>query len=593
MYKKKWGLSFCSLVLLAFFPYLVQAQSLEGTGRLSGVVTAASPFKAAQVYALNVDKQIQYVVYTADGHYRAINLFPGNYDVRVEKKGFESSVQHVVISAGQNTTTNFKLQEVSAKAALKISGNTTPIAYDSLYPPGPGRDALEKNCIYCHTRDALNDLRLPFYKLTREEWEVGVDLLINVGGPRGTMHRSVVPDTPGLISASTISLHPVGDIEITSRNTLSGHERELILDYLAKNFGPDSTPHAVKELSEPDLPLDEKALGNAMFIQYLVLPDPKIDVDGAKRQVQDPHFDHDGNVWFTDRGTHNRVGKLDPRTGLITDYLLPDSRDLDPHGLTVDADGHVWWIREWGLTLGRLDPETGEMWEYSANINNSLVGGAIHDPALDSEQNVWFSVMSGNHLGKWDRESGKISLYKAPVQGHGSYGYGILVDKKDKVWFATYHRCALTMFDPVTEKFTEHHALKDPSEGGCVMRRLDEAADGAIWYGVYSHGKLGRFDPQTGDHELFDLPVPFGEPYATQIDSDGNVWMGDDTTGMVRYDPRSEKFTYFLSPQKSSFPKMEITRDGAIWFGPRDRGHPRVSVLYPDMDKMTTLAAYY
>jgi len=125
------------------------------------------------------------------------------------------------------------------------------------------------------------------------------------------------------------------------------------------------------------------------------------------------------------------------------------------------------------------------------------------------------------------------------------------------------------------------------------MRRLDEDTDGAIWYGVYSHGKLARLDPSTGEQEIFDMPVPFGSPYATQIDPNGDVWTGDDTTGMVRFNPRTEQFTYFPSPQRSAFPKMEITRDGAVWFGPRDRGHPRVSVLYPDMDKMTTLGAYY
>ena len=89
------------------------------------------------------------------------------------------------------------------------------------------------------------------------------------------------------------------------------------------------------------------------------------------------------------------------------------------------------------------------------------------------------------------------------------------------------------------------------------------------------------------------MPVRFGAPYGTQIDPRGNVWAGDDTTGMVRFNPRTADFTYFPSPQRSSFPKLEITRDGAVWFGARDPGDPRVSVLYPDMNEMTTLGAYY
>ena len=125
------------------------------------------------------------------------------------------------------------------------------------------------------------------------------------------------------------------------------------------------------------------------------------------------------------------------------------------------------------------------------------------------------------------------------------------------------------------------------------MRRLDEARDGAIWYGVHSHGKLGRLDPITGEQELFDMPVPFGKPYALQIDPRGNVWVGDGATGLVRFNPRSEEFTYFPYPRRTAFPKIEITRDGAVWFGTRDQGQTRVSVLYPDMTQISLFGAYY
>ena len=41
-------------------------------------------------------------------------------------------------------------------------------------------------------------------------------------------------------------------------------------------------------------------------------------------------------------------------------------------------------------------------------------------------------------------------------------------------------------------------------------------------------------------------------------------------------------------------PKLQITREGAIWFSPRgSRDYPGVSVLYPDMDKINDLGAFY
>jgi hypothetical protein len=67
--------------------------------------------------------------------------------------------------------------------------------------------------------------------------------------------------------------------------------------------------------------------------------------------------------------------------------------------------------------------------------------------------------------------------------------------------------------------------------------------------------------------------------------------------------PRDETFTLYPKPQKASdTPKIQITRDGAIWYSPRgvdklgamDKDNVAAfGVLYPDMDKITTLAAYY
>jgi len=49
---------------------------------------SAKEFKAAKVYAKNLDKNVVYMVFTEDGKYQAVDLFPGNYEVSVTKNGF-------------------------------------------------------------------------------------------------------------------------------------------------------------------------------------------------------------------------------------------------------------------------------------------------------------------------------------------------------------------------------------------------------------------------------------------------------------------------------------------------------------------------
>ena len=80
---------------------------------------------------------------------------------------------------------------------------------------------------------------------------------------------------------------------------------------------------------------------------------------------------------------------------------------------------------------------------------------------------------------------------------------------------------------------------------------------------------------------------------------DGNIWITDSGQGgtLVKFNPKDETFTNYPSPQGADKPSIEVTRDGAIWYSPRgvDRTtvkYPGLGVLYPNMDKIKTLAAF-
>ena len=45
--------------------------------------------------------------------------------------------------------------------------------------------------------------------------------------------------------------------------------------------------------------------------------------------------------------------------------------------------------------------------------------------------------------------------------------------------------------------------------------------------------------------------------------------------------------------QRGDIPKIEITREGAIWYNPRSALKGAVGVLYPDVSKMTSFEARY
>src|SRR5436309_3679231 len=84
---------------------------VPGTASVSGTVEAAAPFKAAQVHLLNTDKNVLFMVYTSGGRYRAVNLFPGRYEVSVRKAGFAADPRTVTVAAGATETVTFSLRE--------------------------------------------------------------------------------------------------------------------------------------------------------------------------------------------------------------------------------------------------------------------------------------------------------------------------------------------------------------------------------------------------------------------------------------------------------------------------------------------------
>ena len=224
------------------------ASQIAGLGSISGSVRAPKDFKAAKVFAHNIDKNVTYMVFTDAGRYTAVDLFPGNYEVTVAKNGFSSEdVQKITLAPGGTATADLTLQEGTYRppqqARTAIPTGEPLLAYDELYPPGPGRQIIERTCIRCHGADFL-----PNHQWDADQWNAAIDLM---------QSTDLNSNPPGRISRSSV---PEG---------ISPQERQTLVDYLVKNFGPDSTRRG---LAVPEAPLDEKALAKAEFIEYQVPP---------------------------------------------------------------------------------------------------------------------------------------------------------------------------------------------------------------------------------------------------------------------------------------------------------------------------------
>jgi streptogramin lyase len=525
--------------------------TVTGTGTLSGTVKAPTEFKAAKVYAKNLDKNVVYMVFTEDGKYQAVDLFPGNYEVSVTKNGFSGGdAQKITVTAGGNATADFSLKEGNYRPNQQMRSGLPKdeplLSYDELYPPSHARETIERTCILCHGPDFL-----PNKQWDESQWNAAIDLMQN---PFDNAGSRLVPGTfaPG--------------------------EREELVAYLVKNFGPESKKRG---LAVPDQPIDEKALGKAMFVEYHIPP-----LANGQRGFHDAHLSQNGDVWYVDaRGL--QIGKMDPRTATWTDYPLAGPQ-FRGHGLTQDAGGDIWVSGHTAFV--RVDSETGAIKYYPYNPEAKRPPHG-NTPFVDSKQNIWTSLSWANEVAKWDRSTGEISRYKMPTDN--SFTYGMVIDKNDKLWIADWWRCKVTKFDPSNTQFTEYPALTRP----CTMRRVFVDHNGMVWYALESAGKIGMLDPNTGKMVEYNEPVKWGFPYDIQEDHDYNLWIADSGQGgaLVKFEPRSKNFTYYPYVQRTDMPKIEVSGQNSIWYTTRsaDSKDQALGVLYPDKSKIKTLAASY
>ena len=574
-----------------------------GMARVSGTVESALPFKAAQVSLRNVDKSITYMVFTNAAQFRAVALFPGNYEVSVAAHGLRSSVQKVALKAGDNPRLQLSLSDTSAPGNLAFADVSRESAgpggalriepYDQVYPPGPGKQVAEQVCIVCHGENFL-----PSRPASEAVWNTRIDHMVG-----RTLHeRDGATYAEGLLGPR-VSVFP-----------FSRQDRADLRAYMVANFGPGSPRRAVKAERQPTV--DETVLGKAMYIEYHIPPDPPgqgskapdyINIGYRGRRVgQDVRFDREGNVWLVDRGFPHRLVKLDPRTGQQKDYLLPDPKN-GHHEVLIDRDGMIWLPEHSGVqtsTTKRLlgfNPKTEKFEQLIPMDPNNEVRNSIkwlQSLALDSKGNIYVGWIMGGAISKWERATNKVSVFRIPTPH--AIPYGVVADRNDNIWIALWSGGKIAKFDTTTNQWTEFTPPTSPSQ----IRRLNVDAKNNIWAGIWAAGKrpgkLAKLDQTTGRWTEYTIPWHDAQPYDVAEDADGNIWFADSpapdrAAAIGKFNPRDNTFTFYPKPQfDADTPKIQVTRDGAVWYSPRGSVNaPAISVMYPDMDRITTLGAYY
>jgi virginiamycin B lyase len=268
----------------------------------------------------------------------------------------------------------------------------------------------------------------------------------------------------------------------------------------------------------------------------------------------DPLAAKDGSFWYTGQMT-NVLGRIDPKTGKVKEYSLKTAHS-GPHGLVEDKGGNVWYTGNAAGVVGKVNPKTGEVTEYKMPDPAK----DPHTPVFDKRGILWFSVQGGNKIGRLDPKSGEIKLLDMPTPK--SRPYGMAIDSKNHVWSVLFGVNKIARVYTKTLKVREFELPDKASR----PRRIAITPDDMVWYTDYSRGYLGRLDPKTG--EVKEWPSPSGPksaPYGISSIK-GILWYSESEASpntIVRFDPKSEKFQSWAIPGGGNIVRnTDVTRRG-------------------------------
>ena len=132
-----------------------------------------------------------------------------------------------------------------------------------------------------------------------------------------------------------------------------------IASYLTSLFGPDSvlpkSPADMPGYKDTVRPFSSDAL-NIVYVEY--------DMPGPNRMPFSAAPDKDGYLWIPNFGVANKITRLDPKTGEMQDFSVPNVGTAAIHSAVPARMGSVWLAEQASNKLGRWDPTTQKITEY-------------------------------------------------------------------------------------------------------------------------------------------------------------------------------------------------------------------------------------
>jgi streptogramin lyase/cytochrome c5 len=489
---------------------------------------------------------VRTTVYTdAQGHFEFPKMQTGNYVLRIPTPlMFKPYVIDSVHVDGASKLDDIVLEKVSDSDALPATAeierqlSSAEVLWNM---PGTAQEkaTLQKNCSACHS---WNQIFRNHYD--EHSWSLIVDRMTQYSG------TSLVIRIKGISSTGA-----AGTNAVTRRDGTSPEEVDTLVKFLTRVRGPEAQDAPLRVFPRP------RGASTKVIVTEYELPQ-------ALLALHDVQGDSKGNLWFSSHKT-DVVGKLDPRTGIVTEYTIPLTPKAMPgtHAVVIDKNDTVWFSENWGHNLDRLDPQTGKITQVAVEDPTPLNAPGFGNFAMTKDGFVWNS--RGDHVQKIDPETGKV-IQRYPLQVSFSYDSLISADGKYwgggglPAWGNTAERLDLATGEWINANTGSHMATAKRGGFDPYNNPWFGGGDGAL---IELNAKTGLIE----EHVPPIAPNPYTDFYEAQPDKNGEVWAGVlHGRQMLRLDPKSESWRVYQLPEPYAYDRRTYidssTHPVTVWY---------------------------
>jgi streptogramin lyase len=281
--------------------------------------------------------------------------------------------------------------------------------------------------------------------------------------------------------------------------------------------------------------------------------------------------DSEGMAWYASFG-EQILGKVDSRTGKVTEYPIPVLKPGSPTGILAvrfDEDENVWLGMQFQAGIAKFDKKTEKFqtWSLPPELNGDHVQVNQVSPEHSRvDGKVWLQDAGTYTVLRLDPKTGKFEVF-TPFSIPRPNIYDVISDAQNNIYFTVMGREHIGRIDAKTGKITLYPT---PTKGSGPRRGMLDAS-GRLWFGENRADRIGMLDTHTEHFEEWVSPTPGSWPYDVTADKNGDVWSGGEFTDIVqRLDPRTGAFTEYLLPRFTNVRRVFVdnsTTPAAFWVG--------------------------